>query len=246
MVLRNANDETVDTINAICSENGKVVFDVSGVSYTGSVYAYFVKSNGQCVAADVDVSVNEEFHLGKALYNLKTDSEAWDIEKINGTMNINEDGILYNDSTNYFRFNYWIPDEHRALEGYDYSFTCKADLSTVKSISIAYKFHKVCNHGGNDRFWIINGGQSVGEFSCQDMAIQDYSGTITIDESILRNCMSDTFYIFYAFGCIDNAHMDETLEFGQITVERKAIVRKEKFVFTDTDKYPMFVSKKEN
>ena len=246
MVLRNTDGENVDTINATCGENGKVIFDVSGVSYTGSVYAYFVKSNGQCVSADVDVSVSEEFHLGKALYNQKADSEAWDIEKMNGTMNINEDGILYNDSTNYFRFNYWIPDEHRALEGYDYSFTCKTDLSTVKSISIAYKFHKVCNHGGNDRFWIINGGQSVGEFSCQDMAIQDYSGTITIDESILRNCTSDTFYIFYAFGCIDNTCMNETLEFGKMTVERKTIVRKEKFVFTDADKYPMFVNKKKN
>ncbi len=241
MVVKNANGETIKTYHATCVQEGQVVFTITDWTETGAVYAYFMTENG-CVSATVEATLSESFHLGQALYAGQTDSEAWSVAKVNGALNLNEQGQIYNDATYSWRNNYWIAAEKRAWQGYDYSFTCNMDLADIESIAIPYTFVKKCNCGGQDWFYIVNGGVLLGGFSCQDQASTTYTGTITITKQQLESCTSNTFYIFYGMGCssANAGHYSDTLELGQMTVVRGVMGTLENVVFFNTEDYPTY------
>lgn len=206
---------TLATYYAQVSEDKTAVFAVeersdtvllAGVTSTG-VSADAFRAEG---AASVE-------SLGKALYDSSVTSVVTTYYA-RPSLSLTQEGDIVTTESAMYRQNYWVSDGAKPLNGYDYSFVYNGDLSNVTSITLDYSFKKICNCGGGDWFWITNGSQVVGHFSCQDKANATYEGTIKIEGDKLALCTSDTFHIFYGFGCSlkNAAHVGETLTFGEL------------------------------
>ncbi len=242
-VIKDSQNTTVGEYYALCEENGLAIFSIGQFLQEGAVTMYCMSEAGNVAIDSATADIEETFHLGKAMY-ASSGAGIWTVRKGTASLTIGEDGCIRTDTENIYRQNYWIGGEKRPLNGYDYYIDC-ADLESVERISIAYTFRKICNCGGGDWFWIINGGEIVGQFSCQDKALGTYSGTIVIEGETLAKCTSSTFSIFYGMGCSERveAHAGEVLEFGEMSVKRTERGDGQLFAIAGEENMPAYTEK---
>ncbi len=201
--------------------SGKAVFAVSGYSYDGKVKVYLQASDGTFIKSEVlTAEVTRSLHLGQLLASQGTVDE-WQGNALNASMNMSSDGILYNDTSKYTNGNWYSGNPASpARYGLDYSFTWLGDMSDLQSLSISYRFQKICNCGGGDVCYIYNGTTRAFVHSAQDQTSGiTYTTTFVADKATIDSYTSNEFTIFYWFGCsLSNAsHVGEELELGTMT-----------------------------
>ncbi len=200
---------------------GTATFTISDFAYDGKVKVFLQTQDGTyIVATDMTAKVTRSLHLGK-LFATQGTVDGWKATELNGGLNINADGIIYNDTSKIYSANWRQadPNGHIGVYGYDYSFEWLGSIVDLQSISIDYKFTKVCNCGGGDQFKLYNGTIMVGNHSCQDQNNGVYETTINIDKSSIDKLTSNTFNLFYWMGCqkSNSDHVNEQMEFGTMT-----------------------------